>query len=491
MKITTNHNSDTPIYLQITNQLKEMIIREEISDGFFMPSERKMAIMLGVHRNTIIRAYAELKAEGYLETVERKGYMVCNRIKTGKGLFDSGSINWSSLIKGEYIHRRIETHFSNIFRSKYDISFTHSELPDSYCHSIFKILLELAHENNQDICYVTHRKGALELRKKIVDFVKSKGINAKPGEIQISYETYQIMEYIGHLMLNQGDVIIIEEPACPDLFRVFQACGAKIIAVGMDEEGILCDELESLIIKYSPKLIYVNPDFQNPTGICMSLERRKKLLDLSYHYKIPILEEDVYSEVRFEGKNIPSLKALDSHNNVIFLYSFIGTLSSGLRLAFAIADEALINDISRIVYSRVVSVDSISQAILKKYFEKGLFENQLADIRKDYLRKRNVMIESLKIAQKYGLDFQIPEGGSYLWCSLPKGVSANLLMEFANKRGVTCINGNVFFLKGSKGGDYIRLNFSYHTEEEIKKGIALLTDALIDCTKYKQYIRLK
>ena len=245
----------------------------------------------------------------------------------------------------------------------------------------------------------------------------------------------------------------------------------------MDENGLVCEHLESLIIKHHPKIIYTNPDFQNPTGTVMSLERRKELLSLSYRYSVPVIEEDACSGFRYDNSPLPSLKALDQHECVIYVHSFYYALPSGIRIAFIIGNRRLISDISAIIQSRIVCADVISQQILHQYLEQALYQRNLAKMCREYQIKRNLMFDALEPARSLGIQMLKPDGGLYLWLCLPQNMSLRKLSVEANKRDVSFMPGNMFFLKGSKGENYIRLNYSIPPADKITLGIPFLNEA--------------
>ena len=481
MDIMINHHTQTPIYLQIVNQIKEMIIKGEITDGFVLPSERTMAKHLNVHRNTIIKAYTELKAEDFLASSQGKGYMVSYKNGPSEKSDRKDGISWSSLIKDEYLDLKIT--FDDLFTKSYSsnkISFAGGiASTEEYSKEDFALILnDIIASGNIDAYSLTPYQGNQQLRQNIAYFMQGRGIKAKPGEIQVLQETNQALDYLASLLIKPGDVVITEEPLSPDVYRTFALAGGKVVTVPIDEEGIICDSLEPLILKYTPKFIYVNPDFQNPTGAVMSLNRRKALLALSHKYKLPIIEEDASSEIRFEGVRIPSLKALDKGNSVIFIYSFALTFAPGIRMAFVLADKTLIKSMSYLVSIRLISLDSMSQKLLSSYIEKGIYQRNLRNICADYMEKRDLMCSCLEEAGTLGLDFKKPAGGVYLWCRLAPDVDYQRLYARTTEKGVSYIPGNVFYVKGSKGDNYIRLNFSYPSKLQIEKGIRILKEAL-------------
>ncbi len=487
MDIVISHHTQTPIYLQIVNQIKEMILKGEITDGFVLPSERTMAKQLKVHRNTIIKAYTELKAEDFLESFRGKGYIVCHGSGAPEKTGTSAEISWQSLIKDEYLDLKIT--FDDLFSKSYSsnkISFAGgiASVEEYGKDDLALILNDIILSDNTEAYSYTPYQGNRHLRQNIACFMQGKGIKAKPGEIQILQETNQALDYLAALLIKPGDAVITEEPVSPDVYRTFTLAGGKVVTVPMDKEGIICDSLEPLIQKYKPRFIYVNPDFHNPTGIVMSMSRRKALLSLSYKYKLPIIEEDASSEIRFEGVRIPSLKALDQGNHVIFIYSFALTFAPGIRMAFVLADKTLIKSLSYIVSIRLISLDSISQKLLSSYIEKGIYQRNLRNICTDYKEKRDLMCACLAEARELGLEFHKPSGGVYLWCRLSPDIDYRRLYGKTTEKGVSFIPGNIFYLRGSKGDSYIRLNFSYPSKLEIEKGTRILTEAIRESKEY-------
>lgn len=486
MDITICHHTATPIYLQIVNQIKEMILKGEITDGFVLPSERSLARHLNVHRNTIIKAYMELKAEDFLASSRGIGYMVSYQIDPVHEDRAGNAISWSSIIKDEYLDLKIT--FDDLFSkscSSTSISFAGgiASAEEYGKEELALILSDIITSDNIDAYSFTPYQGNQVLRQHLAYFMMTKGIQAKPAEIQVLQETNQALDYLAALLIKPGDAVIVEEPVSPDVYRTFALAGGKVITVPIDEEGILCESLEPLILKYHPKFIYVNPDFQNPTGTVMSLVRRKALLALSHKYKLPIIEEDASSEIRFEGVRIPSLKALDKGNHVIFIYSFALTFAPGIRMAFVLADKALIKSLSYLVSIRLISLDSISQKMLSSYLEKGIYQRNLRNICADYREKRDLMCACLEEARSLGVVFQKPAGGVYLWCRLAPEIDYHKLYVKTTEKGVSFIPGNIFYIKGSKGDNYIRLNFSYPSRLQIEKGIGILIEAILESKK--------
>lgn len=483
MEIKIIHSSQTPIYMQIKNQIKEMVLTGELLDGFMLPSERMMAKSVSVHRNTIIKAYNELKADGLIAAHQGLGYKIVYRNQDKDALEKAGNIPWLHIMKHEFVE--LEDTFDTLFSKTYSektISFAGGIVPaEAYNkENIKEILSEMLASDKEEIYSYAPYQGILSLRQNLVLFLREKGINAQLSEIQILSETNQSLDYLVELLVRPGDVVITEEPISPDIYRELNLAGAKVITVPMDHEGMIVSHLEPLLQKYAPKFILMSSSFNDPTGIVMSLARRHALLDLSYKYRIPIVEDDSASGLRFEDKQIPTLKALDKRNHVIYMYSFALTFAPGVRLAFVVAPKQIIKRLSYLVSMHLISIDSLSQRLMSIYLEKGMYQKSLKNLCIYYKRKRDLMCEKLEEAKDFGLTYTMPKGGIYVWCRLPDAINSKILLQKAYKIGVAFIPGTVFFPYGTKGESFIRLNYSYPREEQISSGIALLIQAMRD-----------
>ena len=250
--------------------------------------------------------------------------------------------------------------------------------------------------------------------------------------------------------LNPGDIVLIEEPSFFPAIQSFRAMGARLMAVPMESDGMDVKMLEQLLIRYHPKLIYTMPTYHNPCGVSMSTAKKVRLLELAARYSVPILEDDPYSELGFRGQAAAPLKTMDKNGNVIYLSSFSKTIYPGLRLGWICADKKLIHHFSSI--RQLVDLHSccISQQIVERFIVNGEMEKYVESIRREYRERRDMMADALKRYAPKGLSWNIPEGGYYLWCRLPDGLSADLLALQAAKNGVAILPGMPAYLSKQK-----------------------------------------
>ncbi|MCQ4638165.1 PLP-dependent aminotransferase family protein [Anaerovorax odorimutans] len=480
MKLAVDKKLKTPVYLQIVSQIKKRIVSGELAPGYALPSERALAKSLGVHRNTVVRAYTELKADGLITSYQGVGYRVQYRAEEDRKT--KKAVNWASQIKAEYME--LESAFDDLFikaQTGSKISFAAGMAAGEVYgqDEVADCLAKIMAAGNRPSYFYTPYQGDLELRREIAAFMRTKGVLTSPGQIQIFSENNQALDFLVTLLLSPGDKIFTEESTSPDVYRAIELAGGEIIPVPMDEEGMVCDHLGPLIEQHRPKFIYVNCSYHNPTGIVLSMERRKKLLDLSYQYRIPIVEEDEASELYFEGNKMPSLKSMDPGENVIYMYSFSLTLVPGVGVSFMIAPKEVVKSLSNLVSVRLVTLDWTPQHLACQYLKDGTFLKKLEDFRKNYRRKRDLMCDCLdKIKEQIPLTYQKPRGGVYLWVKLPADMDVARLTEETERRGVSFIPGAIFFPGNDPDANYIRLNYSYPTEEQIKKGMKILTESM-------------
>lgn len=480
MQVVVDRESRTPIYWQIADQIKEKIISGQMPDGFVLPSERAFAQMLGVHRNTIIKAYTALKDEEIVESVRGVGYRVAYQSKDFYEPDVRKKVNWSAVIKDEY--QDMERTFDEIFQRSSDannISFATGLPPAVYDEAnLAADFAAILNEQGGKSSFLTPYQGDLELRQRVISYLRTKGIKAGLNQVQILSETNQALDFIVTAMLKEGDRVIVEEPVSPDVYRVIKLAGCKAVTVPVDQDGIVCDHLEALIETHRPKFIYVNSSYHDPTGNILSVERRKKLLEISNRYRLPIVEEDAASELAFEDDVMSTLKAMDRSENVIYIYSFSLTFIPGLSMAFVVAPEKLIKSLSYLVSIRVMTLDWITQKLLAKYITSGKFYENARRITELNREKRDLMCGFLDRLVPLGLSYEKPRGGVYVWCHLPEGVDGKEVAAVCTRCGISIVPGDIFYPNKNGGRDCIRLNYSFETKARIKLGMENLIEII-------------
>lgn len=517
MNIRVNHSIKTPIYRQIATQMKNQILSGEIGAGSTLPSERAMAQILGVHRNTVVKAYSELKDEELILSRQGVGYVVAlpeigktdsaagdgiSGMSGASGRPGSSAMSATSGISGTSggagIGKGKRVHWENQIREKYlDMQVTFDDLFQRFSdenvislgsgiatteiydkEKVAEDIARLITEEGRNQYFYSPYQGDRNLRQKLVSFLSTKGVKATMGEIQILTETNQALDFIVTLLLKQGDVVLMEEPVSPDAYRTVELAGGRIVTVPVDENGMRCDRLEELIQLCHPRFIYVNSSFHDPTGAILSMERRKKIIEISARNRLAIIEEDAASELVYSGPKFLPLKAYDTLNNVIYIYSFSLTFMPGLSLAFVAADRVLIERLSYLVSVRMVATDWLTQKLIAKYLEDGSYYQVLPRFRENYALKQELICRKLDQMKVLGVEYERPRGGVYIWCRLPDRLDSKELVKVAQRRGISILPGYVFYPLKNGGRNYIRLNYSYESAERLLTGMDILADII-------------
>lgn len=282
----------------------------------------------------------------------------------------------------------------------------------------------------------------------------------------------QALELIGRTFITPGKYVLCEYPTYVGALQVFNAYQAKYASVAMDHDGMIIDDVEEKIKKYRPTAIYTVSNFQNPTGITLSLERRHALIELATRYEIPIIDDNPYGDIRFDGKPLPSLKSLGG-DAVIAVRTFSKIMAPGFRVGWLNAPKDIIPYFEKAKQAIDLHTNTLNQYIIHEYVAAGKLEPHIEKIKADYIVKRDIMLRSLGEYFPDGSAWTTPEGGLFLWVELPKHLSAKALLPEAIKRKVAYVYGEPFFPDGT-GENTLRLNFSNASHENIVEGIKRL-----------------
>lgn len=321
-------------------------------------------------------------------------------------------------------------------------------------------------------------EGEAPLREAIAQWMTHEKGTIRPENILVTAGSQQGLDMVSKVFIDPGDIIVCELPSYVGGLQAFTAYRAKMVGVPMDDQGMRTDKLEKVLARLAqrhkkPKFIYTVPDFQNPSGVTMSLERRKKLLELAYRYEVPIVEDSPYRDLRFTGEPVPAIYALDTHNQVIVLGTFSKIFCPGLRLAWIMAPAEWLDKMVVAKQGMDLCCPTYNQLIAAEYIRRGLLPKQVETIRELYGHKRTLMLKALKTHMPRGVKWTKPEGGLFLWVKLPKAMSASDLFPKAIEEKVAYVKGSAFHCDG-KGQNTMRLNFSYASDEQIEEGIQRL-----------------
>ncbi|MCL4530402.1 MAG: PLP-dependent aminotransferase family protein [Chloroflexi bacterium] len=325
-------------------------------------------------------------------------------------------------------------------------------------------------------------EGYHPLREMIARHTARYSVEVSPDNILITSGSQQALDFIGRLFINRGDYIVVESPTYLGALQAWNAYGAQYISVRTDEHGMVVDELEAAL-RVGPKFIYVLPNFQNPSGVTLSLERRKKLIELADKYGVPIIEDDPYGQLRYEGEHIPSIVYLDSQfrgknggtysGNVIYLSTFSKLLAPGLRLAWVIAPEQVIRKLVMTKQAADLHTSSFNQYVAYEVAKNGFLDEHVKLIRATYKERRDVMLEMMDEMFPPEVTWTHPHGGMFLWGTMPEGVDAAEVLKVAIDSKVAFVPGAAFHANGG-GANTMRINFSYAAPDVIREGVTRL-----------------
>lgn len=325
-------------------------------------------------------------------------------------------------------------------------------------------------------------EGYMPLREMISRHTNRYNIKVTAENILITSGSQQALDLLGKILINPGDRILVEEPTYLGAIQAWDSYGVEYVTVPMDSEGMRTDALEAAL-RTGPKFIYALPNFQNPTGVTMSLQRRRDLVRLANQYGVPIIEDDPYGQLRYEGEHLPSLVVLDGQihkpdnglytGNVIYLSTFSKTLAPGLRLAWVVAPTIVIGKLVQAKQGADLHTSTYNQMIAYEVGHQNFLDEHVILIREVYGRRKNVMLAALERNFPKEVTWTRPEGGLFLWIIMPEGFKGKEILEQAIAEKVAFVPGQYFFPKGG-GENTMRLNFSNASEAMIEEGIARL-----------------
>ena len=354
-----------------------------------------------------------------------------------------------------------------------------SALPDEQCAELAK---ELLLDKGKVLLQYGATEGYAPLRESLVPYLKDRfSFECKADEILPVTGSTQAMDLLCKALIDPGDKVVVENPTFLGNMQAIRLYQAELVPVDSDDDGIKVDELEEVFKKEHPKMLYIIPTFQNPTGRTLSLERRKKIAALASQYGVVVAEDDPYRDLRYTGQELPSIKSFDTEGWVAFMGSFSKVISPGLRVGFLAANPALLRKCVIGKQSSDVHTANLSQAIVDAYLRRNLLMPHVEEICKGYARQMNTMLGLL--AKCGGVArYTKPEGGLFIFAELKDGMDAlKLLMKCVDK-GVAYVPGTHFYPGGGHENTF-RLNFSMCTVEQIEKGMGLMNEVFSENEK--------
>lgn len=349
---------------------------------------------------------------------------------------------------------------------------------------IAEITKELLAKSSRTILQYGQTEGNPQLREEIVKWSRRENINITVDNVLVTVASQQGLDLLSKVFVDVDDPVIVEIPSYVGGLQALSCYGAKMIGIPQDDDGIRVDLLEQKLKELKEeeehyKIIYVVPDFQNPSGVTLSFERRKKLIELAREYQVLIFEDTPYRELRYDGVEPPSLYSLDNSGNIISLHTFSKIFVPGLRVGWVVAHHDIIKKLTIAKQSTDLCTPEFTQAIVAEFCRRGLLEPHIEKVKKIYKAKKDCMLHALEehMPKVEGLRWTKPQGGLFLWLTLPEHMDADAMFHDAIANNVAYVIGSAFHCDG-KGKNSMRLNFSYSSEAQIEEGIRRLAKVI-------------
>ncbi len=462
----------------IYKQLAEYM-EKGIADGTFppdkpLPSERYLANTLQVNRSTVVSAYDELEAMGLIERNRGSGTTISKDIW---GITRKRIPSWNRYIEaGSFLPNLPVT--QKIRKEAVDhklINLATGELSEDLFPKSALREITATRSFIGSLGY-DHPQGSEILRTTLANHIKtSRGIDTNPSSILITSGAQQALHLIVQCLLKPGDAVAIEDPSYNFNLPIFKSAGLKIHYLPVHKDGINPDDLQALYKKHRIKMIFLNPDFHNPTGSSLNIKKREAILDISSKLGIPVVEDDPYSLTAFSGEKGPTLKSLDTNGNVLYISSLSKIVASGLRIGWIIGPTSVIERLSDAKQQIDFGHSSFTQWIANDFLQSSNFNLHIEHLVKELERRRDTIVQSLHTYLKDEVTFYAPQGGIHIWCQvMVEDYNETQLLEESIQRGVIYVPGSTM---GSQKG-FVRFTYAREDTESIDEGIKRFAEAL-------------
>lgn len=437
-----------PFYRRIVTLLEHGISRGAVVAGQQLPPERDLAIAMKISRATVVSAYRELEARGLVRGYVGRGTFVAARPDTASAPFA-----WRGKIAASALQASESTTVRDLVRAASDPNLISvaAGVPalDCFPTEAFQRAMNHVLTTQGNVAWQHGPTEGLQPFRAAL----AHRFGGDPEHILVLAGAQQGLDLLARCLVDPGDAIVIDRPGYLGAIQTFRSAGARL--VGWDITRADTDELEELLLRYRPKLIYTNPTHQNPTGINLPIRTRRELLELAARYRVPIVEDDTYRDLALNGPPPPpSLFTLDeAHTVVIRINSFSKMLAPGLRLGWISAVRPIVDQLALIKQQIDPHTQNLSQLVLCELVEQGVLNRHLSLLTAEHRRRRDAMVRALREhVPAAHLRFTVPDGGMYLWCQLPPTIRARAVQEQALRESVMILTGDPFYV--DQGGDH-------------------------------------
>jgi len=463
-------DAQEPLYMQIKRHLIRQIENGILLPGDRLPATRDLAEQMGVARISVVAAYDDLKAEGYITSQVGRGTFVLDR---------AGDFGGPAPTAGASRAPNAELRDLLALAERPGvINFSHGTPADEFLPvGLMREAIDavLTRDGSAAIAYEVP-EGYPPLRDLVARRLTRLGIHATASEVLVTGGCQQALDLAVQALLKPGDVLLTANPTYAGMLDIAHARGVGVVGAPVDEDGMQTDKLEDLILQHRPRLLYVAPTYHNPTGTIMPTHRRRHLIELAGRYHLPVLEDGVYEDLHFSGEIPPPLKALDENGLVLYASSFSKILLPGMRIGYIVVSEGLGQRLARVKRAADICTPALNQRAVHLVLESGRLYEQIAAAKNACRERRDAMLSALARYLPQAR-WQTPKGGLYLWAGLPHdGPTATELYLHALRLGVAFAMGPLFYT-GDEGAYFMRLNIAAYAPDQIEEGIRRLGNA--------------
>ena len=477
-RITIARNTGVPLYRQLRQALEHEIATGALDPHLPLPSSRELARELGISRNTVNTAYAELEAEGFVESRSRKGLFVnhemVNEATRGRPSVDSVPIDWR-----RHVNPRLDSGMPEIAKVRDWNSYPYPFVAGQVDASSFPRLAwarALREALEPPHLHYSLRDGIDEddpmlLEQLCKQILPARGLEVEPEQVLITLGSQQGLDLLAHALVQPGSVVGVENPGYPDARHIFVRAGAKLRPYEVDGSGLVPPENLTGV-----KLLSLTPSHHSPTNVTLSAARRRQLLALAHKDDCLIIEDDYDSEFRYQGSPTPALKSLADSDRVIYLGTFSKFLAPGLRLGYLVAPAELIAELRSQRRYQVRHASGHTQRAMALLIASGQYHRTVRRRRSNLSRRWHVLRDS--IAEQVAWPVETPPGGVSIWLPGPPGLDCVDLAERALEDGVVIERGDIYFDDSEANRNHVRLGFAALPLESIEPGMAILGDLI-------------
>ncbi|MEO0759434.1 MAG: PLP-dependent aminotransferase family protein [Cyanobacteria bacterium J06648_16] len=467
----------TPLHQQVYAQLRQAILTGRLQANQRLPATRSLAKSLGISRTTVTQGYDQLISEGYLQTRVGSGTFVCSELP--ESLLQVESPTTAAPILGEIslspYAERVQTIPSRPPSKRAEIDFRYgSPALDLFPTQLWKQLLARQMERANWLGYAPSAMGDEGLRGAIATYIRqSRGVCCQPEQILITGGSQQALDLIARLILRPGDAIAFEEPGYAGARQIFATSGATVVPIPVDRDGLVVEQVKTA----NPRLVYVTPSHQFPTGALMSLPRRLALLQWAKASGVMVIEDDYDSEYRYGGRPVPALQGLDSGSCVFYVGTFSKVMFPGLRMGYLVVPEPLLSVFEKGKWLTDRQPPALTQRALGEFIQAGHLERHLRRMRVCYGRRRQALVAAL--LQQFGEAVQVlgDQAGLHIMTRWTFGLSDEAVVERAARQGVAVYSARRQYLNPQRQGEFV-FGYAELDEGTLAEGTRRLSEAL-------------